>query len=684
MVAIGDIHGDLASFTAILQKIGLVDGKGRWTARDVTLVQTGDAIDRGAKSREVLDLLMELEKQAPKRRSRLIALLGNHEVMNMLGDLRYVTPAEYAAFADSKSEKRRMAEWKRLVKWKRERAKAWGMPEPVLGVEPDAKWLEKHPLGYFEHREAYGPRGKYGKWLRQHDAVAMVDGTLFLHAGISPELASPNFADINQRIHAELWAFDNFMEYLTGKGIILPFFELMETAEAVQMELQAHNEALAAKAGKAAAEGKSYEPTREEKQQVSTLAQFLEFPSWYSVNPEGPLWYRGYERWTEEEGPALAEAVLAKYGARAVVVGHSPVKGRRAIARFGGKVFLIDTGMLSSYYEGGRATALEIVGEKFTARYLDHSVVLHQAVPVRVGNPEPEAEPSEEPGGGLRARGPRQETTAASTGAGPADAPKTGWRGPSGEALPFRSVDEVIEFLRAARVVSRKAVGSGITKPKKLLLEKDGVQMHAIFRSHNTEKPESMLKDGRRIRNYRDSYLLEVAAFRMAQMLDLDGVPPVVKRRVDGEEGSVQLWIENAMTETQRQERKITPPDQQRWTWQMQRMRLFDLLIYNWDRHTDNILVDPQWNVWMIDHTRSFRREDDVPYVDQIILCERRFWERLQSLDEAAIRERLKDILNEPELRGLLRRREKLVRHLGGRIAEQGEARVLFSWPGQN
>src|SRR6185503_9643131 len=95
VVAVGDVHGDLDRFTAILQKAGLIDNARQWTGGKATLVQLGDLIDRGPKSRAVLDFVMTLEKDAPKRGGTVLLNLGNHEVMNMMGDLVYVVPEDY-------------------------------------------------------------------------------------------------------------------------------------------------------------------------------------------------------------------------------------------------------------------------------------------------------------------------------------------------------------------------------------------------------------------------------------------------------------------------------------------------------------------------------------------------------------------------------------------------------------
>ena len=96
-----------------------------------------------------------------------------------------------------------------------------------------------------------------------------------------------------------------------------------------------------------------------------------------SVKPDGPLWFRGYDQWNDEEGTAQIGKVLEAYKVAHIVVGHTVQRGAHVRPRFGEKVFLIDTGMLSSYYPGGRASALEICGDaKFTAKYMDEQIVL--------------------------------------------------------------------------------------------------------------------------------------------------------------------------------------------------------------------------------------------------------------------------------------------------------------------
>src|SRR5256885_14030243 len=107
------------------------------------------------------------------------------------------------------------------------------------------------------------------------------------------------------------------------------------------------------------------------------VSGLLRFGEWLSVRTDGPLWFRGYDQWSEEEGVAQVSKLLDAYKATHIAVGHTVQKGGRMRPRFGNRVFLMDTGMLSSYYPGGRASALEICGDtKFTAEYMDQQVVL--------------------------------------------------------------------------------------------------------------------------------------------------------------------------------------------------------------------------------------------------------------------------------------------------------------------
>ena len=106
---------------------------------------------------------------------------------------------------------------------------------------------------------------------------------------------------------------------------------------------------------------------------MQILEPLLRLGAWVSVNENGPLWFRGYDRWTEEEGEAQITRLTRALKVQRIIVGHTPQPNGEIRERFGGKVFLIDTGMLSSYFAGGRASALNIQNGKVSAIYLNES-----------------------------------------------------------------------------------------------------------------------------------------------------------------------------------------------------------------------------------------------------------------------------------------------------------------------
>ena len=359
VLAIADVHGGLAQFLSILRRAGLVNAENEWAGGCTTLVQVGDLVDRGPHDRQVLDLIMELQKTAPKQGGQVLVALGNHEVMNVMGDLRYVTKESFAFFGDSKTKRRRTAAFKQYEDYLQQRARFFGLPRPQITNREEAEWLAAHPPGFFAHRQAFSAQGKYGRWIRKGSAVIQHENVLYLHGGLAPELTTPIDA-INKRIRLDLKYFDDYVDYLIDHGLILPFFRMDEMTSAAREEV-AYWKTMSVHGNGSEAPKTNH---------LDILQDFLKMGSWISLHPRGPLWYRGYAEWSEEEGPAHVEAILSRYGVDHIVVGHTPMLEMGIRPRFGARIFLIDTGLYSDYYPGGQPSALEIRNGEFHAIYL--------------------------------------------------------------------------------------------------------------------------------------------------------------------------------------------------------------------------------------------------------------------------------------------------------------------------
>ncbi len=254
------------------------------------------------------------------------------------------------------------------------------------------------------------------------------------------------------------------------------------------------------------------------------------------------------------------------------------------------------------------------------------------------------------------------------------------WVGPDNQLLPFTTAEETEQFLKNARVVSMKRVGAGINNPFKVLLERDGIQAHAVFRNVRVAKAMARFP-GKTILNFRDDALFEISAYRLGRVLGLNNIPPAVVRRIAGRKGSLQLWVEEATTERQRIEKDLKPDNIRLWRLQVQTMRLFDNLIYNGDRNLGNILFDPTWRLWMIDHTRAFRRHKKLVSPKTIWRVERGLWERLQQLDLESVKEAVSPFVSPVEARAILKRRDLIVEIIDNLIAARGEHLVVFQCP---
>lgn len=208
VVAIGDLHGDYGQYMKVMALAGLVDSRGRWAGGATHLVQTGDIPDRGPDTRQIIDHLVELQEQAPRDGGRVHLLIGNHEAMNVYGDLRYVTAGEYEAFRTRSSKRYQDMQFEHHVETMAAR-------DPASVEDLDLKafrkeWEKEYPLGWVEHRQAWSAEGEYGQRILNAPVVLRVNDTLFLHGGLSAKYCQLELPDYSREVHDQLanFAFD--------------------------------------------------------------------------------------------------------------------------------------------------------------------------------------------------------------------------------------------------------------------------------------------------------------------------------------------------------------------------------------------------------------------------------------------------------------------------------------------
>jgi hypothetical protein len=354
IVVVGDVHGSAGGLSTILQRAGLVDAQQKWIGGNAILVQTGDVTDRGTDVKAALDLLMAIEPQAAAAGGRVHALMGNHEAMNMLGETRDATAEIFRTFADAESERRR----------DKAHADHRKIDKAVAGDQ--GAWMTAHPLGFVEYREAFKPNGRYGKWLRSRPVLAEINGTVFMHAGLNPATAPGSLDDVNRRARQEIAAWDEAVRWLEQRRAVMSFATLTEVISAADKRLQ-----------QIAPRIKSGEQTDEDIETARVLVPVVQIDKSSLFEPNGPLWFRGFAQWSDADGAPQMAALLKKYRVKRFVSAHTPLTAAqyRIQRRFGGSLFLIDTGMLDGkYFPGGRPSALELVDDAATAIYEDGRV----------------------------------------------------------------------------------------------------------------------------------------------------------------------------------------------------------------------------------------------------------------------------------------------------------------------
>ena len=236
---------------------------------------------------------------------------------------------------------------------------------------------------------------------------------------------------------------------------------------------------------------------------------------------------------------------------------------------------------------------------------------------------------------------------------------------------------QIVEFLRTADVVENRETPRGITKSRRLTMS-DGQRTHDAHFQPVAQEPRTERVGDLRIEVLHDHYLANIAAYHLDRVLGMGLVPVTIEREIDGKVGALKWWIEGSLTEHEREERGIEPPDPEDWSRQEDLMDVFDRLIGNTDRHTNNVVIDESWHAWLIDHTKAFPPGTFLVHPELIRRCDRSVLAAMRELDEADLHDAMDRELKD----ALLARRDRIVEILDERIAKHGEDAVLFDYVG--
>lgn len=205
IVAIGDLHGDYDNYIETLRAAGLVNRRDRWAGGKTHLVQTGDIPDRGPDTKKIIEHMARLARQARRDGGRVHNLLGNHEAMNVYGDLRYVTEGEFAAFATPRSEELRQRYLDAVLQDMSTRD-----PDRFAALPDDFReqWYATRPLGWVEHRQAWNPvwnpDGEMYEWVADARVAVQINDAIFVHGGISGHYCKDTLASMTERAQDDL------------------------------------------------------------------------------------------------------------------------------------------------------------------------------------------------------------------------------------------------------------------------------------------------------------------------------------------------------------------------------------------------------------------------------------------------------------------------------------------------
>jgi len=329
IIAVGDIHGDYKAFIKILKGTGLIDKELHWTGGKTHLVQIGDVMDRGDYAKEILDLLMKLEKEAEEAGGKVHMLIGNHEELNITGlifNREEFTTRQLVSFLSDGYREKQVKKFRKILG-----------DNPAEKTDSDSFWANdlmpfwENMLNELRTNRRHPARREYiqnfnkiyGKWILQQNAVIKINNTIFVHGGISERFSKWELKSINNRLRVEL-----------------------EDLRRAAMNF--------------------------------TAPKIPDYHRQIVYEPDGPYWYRGYTTMDQNAFKETVDRILNNLEAEYMVIAHTPrlIKTKEDMQLFQGRIWIIDTGISEPYriYMGGRLSALIIDKGKFDVWGLNNEI----------------------------------------------------------------------------------------------------------------------------------------------------------------------------------------------------------------------------------------------------------------------------------------------------------------------
>lgn len=587
VVAIGDLHGSYDKLVRLLETADLVDADLAWSGDTDHLVVAGDFLDRGPGGREIMDLLRRLQDEAVAGGGRVHVLLGNHEVMNLMRDTRYVSPAAFRDFAGEETKAERRAGWR-----------AYSVARIGEAGLADLRrdFQRSYPEGFFARQRLFEPDGEYGSWLLTLPAVVKIDGVVYVHGGLTEEFAALGVDGINRRVLDALRRHLEARAELEDAGVLSSHFsagEIFRTAADVA--------------------------ERRGDRWAETASMLRESTVDKALGGTGPLWYRGSALEDERIERRVLENVLELLDAKAMVIAHTYTGGNKITSRFHGKLYRVDHGILES------SRPLALVVEHGSPLVLD-ALEGKTLAPVR--------------------------------------------ELPMGQSLLATHADlseqQCAGLLRGGDVTHSVELGRGSSRPRLLVLERNGARARGIFKTVEASLDPATA----------DRYQHEVAAYALDRALGLDMVPLTVVRSIDGRQGSLQSWVEGAVDREAAEAYALDVYQADSTRRQLARAEVFDSLIGNTGRRPDDVLLMiNDEKVYLVDHSQAFSTSTEVLWTgaDADLLAPE-LAGSLRRLNRATLARELGSLLETEQIDAILARRDVILDRL-----ENGPPRVEAS-----